>query len=147
MAGGLKPTPLRSHYTFNLRDFAKVIYGVCLAHKGDVRDKDVATRLWIHETVRVFGDRLIDDQDQLWLLGCLRNTTLKTFGVQFDSLLKHLDLDGDGRINTLDEFRGLMFSDVMGAIGIPNKPYVEIRDYTELQQSVDVILSQYNEVS
>ena len=81
VAADLKPTPLRSHYTFNLRDFAKVIFGICLSHKADVRDKDVATRLWIHEVTRVFGDRLIDDQDQLWLLRTLRDTTRRVFGV------------------------------------------------------------------
>ena len=101
VAEGLKPTPLRSHYTFNLRDFAKVVFGICLAHKGDIRDKETAIRLWIHETARVFGDRLIDDPDRLWLLGCLRDTTRRVYGLQFDALLKHLDLDGDGRVSTL----------------------------------------------
>ena len=61
VAADLLPTPLRSHYTFNLRDFSKVIFGICLSNKNDVADRLIATRLWMHECVRVFGDRLIND--------------------------------------------------------------------------------------
>ena len=52
---------MKSHYTFNLRDFSKVILGICMAGKKEVSNSDVAIRLWAHETVRVFGDRLIND--------------------------------------------------------------------------------------
>ena len=61
-------------------------------------------------------------------MNAMRAALSKVFGVGFDSLLKHLDLDGDSKIITLDEFRCLMFSDIMGPMGMPNRPYVEITD-------------------
>ena len=60
------PTPSKSHYVFNLRDFARVIRGVLLVGNTNLLedDKDKLIRLWIHEVYRVFYDRLIDDNDR-----------------------------------------------------------------------------------
>ena len=60
------PTPTKSHYVFNLRDFARVIRGVLLVPAKVMKedDKDKLIRLWIHEIYRVFYDRLVDDKDR-----------------------------------------------------------------------------------
>lgn len=58
------PTPAKSHYTFSLRDFSRVINGLLLVPAAKMNDSDKFIRLWIHETYRVFHDRLIDDPDR-----------------------------------------------------------------------------------
>ena len=58
------PTPSKSHYIFNLRDFARVMRGVLLIPAERMTEPDKLIRLWIHEVYRVFNDRLTDDSDR-----------------------------------------------------------------------------------
>ena len=59
------PMPSKSHYVFNLRDFARVVRGVLLVPAARMAaDTDKIVRLWVHEVYRVFNDRLTDDHDR-----------------------------------------------------------------------------------
>lgn len=62
----LKPIPAKSHYTFNLRDVSKVIQGVLMMKPSSIISKEVVAKLWCHESMRVFYDRLIDDADRTY---------------------------------------------------------------------------------
>jgi dynein heavy chain len=119
----LKPTPAKTHYTFNLRDFSKVICGICLTTKKEVTSQDTTIRLWAHECCRIFGDRLINNSDRMWMLDTVREISRNPFGANFDTLFAHLDTDKDGKVKSLDEFRGLLFGDIMAAYGMADRPY------------------------
>ena len=62
----LRPTPTKSHYTFNLRDTAKVFQGLLRANPLTFSKTDPFVYLWVHEMTRVFSDRLINDVDKSW---------------------------------------------------------------------------------
>jgi len=59
----LKPTPIKSHYSYNLRDVSKIIQGLMMSKKQTFPKKETLFKLVAHEAQRVFKDRLIDDID------------------------------------------------------------------------------------
>jgi len=139
----LRPTPAKSHYLFNLRDFAKVIFGICMASPQKVKTVDEMTRMWTHEIWRVFGDRLISDDDKAILVKSVRDVVRKTFGLNFDTIFGHLDNNGDGKVDSVKELSGLMFTDLASS-GSLKRHYEEVMDYPALQNSVDNSLANYN---
>ena len=62
-------------------------------------------------------------------------------------MFKHLDTDKNGKVETLDEFRGLLFGDIYTPFGIPDRPYEEILDKLRLVKCADDALSNYNSMS
>lgn len=146
-ANELLPTPMKVHYTFNLRDFAKVTCGILLLKKNECNGADGHVRLWVHEIMRVFGDRLIDDTDRKWMLLQLREQVKKQFSLSFDDIFHHLDGNKDGKVDTLDEIRTLFFGDMLAPPASPKRPYCECPDVPLLQTTVEAHLVQYNEMS
>jgi dynein heavy chain len=124
----LRPTPAKTHYTFNLRDFSKIICGMCNCKKNQLTDSPTTVRLWAHEAVRILGDRLINDEDRMWMLEAVKECVRAPFSANFDTTFAHLDNNGDNKIDTLNEFRGLLFGDIFTAFGMPDRVYEEIKD-------------------
>nr|CAD7441487.1 unnamed protein product [Timema bartmani] len=57
------PTAIKSHYIFNLRDFSSIFQGLLFSTNECLSAPTDLVRLWMHETQRVYGDKLIDDKD------------------------------------------------------------------------------------
>eukprot|EP00946_MAST-07B_sp_MAST-7B-sp1_P002765 g2765.t1 len=63
----MRPTPKKSHYIFNLRDLSNIFQGILDADPTFLKTNVNVSRLWVHECLRVFSDRLIDNDDRDWL--------------------------------------------------------------------------------
>lgn len=86
----LLPTPAKSHYTFNLRDFSRVIQGCLLLKKESLENKRTMIRLFVHEVFRVYYDRLVDDKDRAWLYQLMNSILKDHFKESFDQAFDHL---------------------------------------------------------
>jgi dynein heavy chain len=82
----LPPTPAKFHYTFNLRDITNVFRGIlgCTAQK--LKNVDILYRLWIHEFLRVFSDRLIDVGDKQTFDELLKGVLHKSLKARYTNL-------------------------------------------------------------
>ena len=58
------PTPKKTHYIYNMRDISKVFQGLFLADRNYYESKEQIIKLWGHEVLRVFHDRLISFEDR-----------------------------------------------------------------------------------
>jgi len=67
----MKPTPSKSHYTFNLRDISKIFQGIVSANVKLTTEPADVLRIWFHENTRVIGDRLINNTDRDFLAGVM----------------------------------------------------------------------------
>lgn len=56
------PTPTKSHYIYNVRDLFKVFEGISRVQK--LPSPFYLIKLWAHESLRIFSDRLVDDFDK-----------------------------------------------------------------------------------
>ncbi|KAF8279355.1 putative dynein heavy chain [Trypanosoma cruzi] len=82
----LKPSPEKSHYTFNLRDFSKVFQGIDMANSSKIVDDRKLSTLWVHEVSRAFADRFIDEKDTSWFLGEVGKLSMKHFKLAPENL-------------------------------------------------------------
>uniref|UniRef100_A0A8D3EFW0 AAA+ ATPase domain-containing protein n=1 Tax=Scophthalmus maximus TaxID=52904 RepID=A0A8D3EFW0_SCOMX len=118
------PTPSKSHYIFNLRDFARVIRGVLL-------EGDKLIRLWIHEVYRVFYDRLIDNNDKEMFFSIVKERTMDGFKLSLEKVFC---------------IRSLFFGDYAKPDS-DSRAYDEITDLQALQDVMEFYLNEYNSCS
>ncbi|XP_039631019.1 dynein heavy chain 3, axonemal [Polypterus senegalus] len=137
------PTPTKSHYVFNLRDFSRVIRGVLLCPHTHLQEGDKLIRLWIHEVYRVFYDRLIDNSDRQTFFHIIKETTSNYFKQSLDKLLSHLT--PSGKVSD-ENIRSLFFGDYLKP-DADTRAYDEITDLRQLTGVMEYYLEEFNNVS
>nr|XP_033781609.1 dynein heavy chain 12, axonemal isoform X2 [Geotrypetes seraphini] len=140
----LLPTPAKSHYTFNLRDFSRVIQGCLLIKKESIENKRVMTRLFVHEVLRVFYDRLVDDADRSWLYNLIKDVVKEHFKDNFDSVFEHLKQEYAPVSE--ENLRSLLFGDYLNPdLEGDERLYAEIPSVQHFNVIAELYLDEYNQ--
>ncbi|XP_028438243.1 dynein heavy chain 12, axonemal isoform X1 [Perca flavescens] len=140
----LLPTPAKSHYTFNLRDFSRVIQGCLLLKKDSLENKRTMIRLFVHEVFRVYYDRLVDDKDRAWLYQLMNSILKDHFNESFDQVFDPLK---QGSRLVEEDMRNLLFGDYMNPdLEDDERLYAEVPSMETFSQVVESCLNEYNQM-
>jgi len=126
----LLPTPAKFHYTFNLRDISKVFQGLLMITSAKCNNSETFYRLWVHEVSRVFYDRLINREDQVWF----ESKVVELLSRHFRETLNAEDLYNE---------KSVLFCDFMRP-GADKKLYEECRDNKKMLKLLNDGLDEYN---
>ena len=74
-----KPTPTRAHYNFNTRNIAQIFNGFMLAPPNVVLIREKMMRLFLHENIRSFHDRLMSVRDRDFFFDMLSDNLRRHF--------------------------------------------------------------------
>ncbi|CAB3257079.1 unnamed protein product [Arctia plantaginis] len=142
-AAGLRPTPAKSHYIFNLRDFSRVIQGCALLRKESAENKKTFIRVWVHEIMRVFYDRLVDTDDRTWFYNILKKSTRDFMKDSFDNALD--TYQNENEEVTQETIKSMMFGcylDTDSAEG--ERRYEEMPSREVVLNVANAMLAEYN---
>ena len=128
VVSSLLPTPAKSHYTFNLRDLAKVFQGTLMGSPKFIEQPIGMVRLWSHELKRVFEDRLTTSDDHAWFINQLTEITSSKFGMKWSDIVRT---------------ERLLYCDFLDPNADP-RIYQEVEDINKLKLVVNDFLEEHN---
>ena len=126
-----RPLPITPHYNFNLRDLVKIFSSIAMVKSSVLsqvqNSTDYMLSALLHETCRVYQDRLANEEDQIKF----KNTVLK----ELQNFIYH----GVEDIDAEKQYNSLLFSQIN-----EDELYIQVDDIDELKQKVYDQISFYN---
>ena len=133
--------PSKPHYVFNVRDIAGVLQGCMLLPRELSDNKKLFTRLWVHEVLRVFNDKLVSPADTGILFENIKHCVKVIFRENFDSAFEHLG-KVDGFVTEMN-LRNLMFGNFIKEE--EKQFYQEITSFEEFSKQTKQAINQHFE--
>ena len=133
-----RKTAANFHYEFNIRHLANVFQGLLVATAQIFQDPEKFVCLWLHESERVYGDRLVSADDLKKFKDIMQNQAKKAF-MQYN--VTRFYMAGGGV--QADPLVFCHFAD--GAAGEGELQYEQGKDLEVLRKTLETGLAEYNE--
>jgi dynein heavy chain len=138
-----RKTAANFHYEFNIRHLANVFQGLLLSTSDNFSTPEKFVYLWLHEAERVYGDRLVDNEDLAKFKIIMQNQAKKAFP-QFN--VARFFLSGAGV--QADPLVFCHFADgTISSSGGEGLVYEQAFNLGELRNTLENALAEYNEVN
>lgn len=139
----LKPTPQKSQYQFSIHDLARVFNGCVCVRKDTTDNKKLFPRVWIHETLRVFYDRLVDVEDRKWLFELIDETVEKDFGTSLVNVFEDWKENEESEKIKLHRLSSLHFA-FSSEKEFEERKYEEIHDINQFKEAALKAIEEFN---
>jgi len=129
-----RKTAVNFHYEFNVRHLTNIFQGLLMAQPQAIKEPDQIVKLWIHESERIYGDRLVNYEHlntYKALMGDLAKRTFAKF-----NLSKYLTATGG---------EPLVFAQFVH--GIEEKLYDQFGSIKDLSERLHEALKEYNDTN
>ncbi|XP_038653360.1 dynein heavy chain 11, axonemal-like isoform X2 [Scyliorhinus canicula] len=124
------PTAIKFHYIFNLRDLSNIFQGILFTLPDCLKKPMDLVSLWLHESSRVYEDKLVQTRDSELFQKILLDTAKKFFEGVGDSILLQ---------------KPLIYCHF--ALGVGDPHYMPVKDWTILKKILTNTLDNYNELN
>ena len=130
VASTFRKTASNFHYEFNIRHMAGVFQGVLMGKSEVFREPLKLAQLWLHESERVYGDRLVSKEDLKRYKDLAAETAKKVFKEMSPTTLMAEPL-------IICHF----------AQGLGEKTYDRVQTFADLSTTLTAALTEYNETN
>ncbi|KAJ6660734.1 hypothetical protein lerEdw1_017360 [Lerista edwardsae] len=129
MTQNFLPTAIRFHYVFNLRDLTRIFQGMFFATPECVRFPIDLVHLWLHESSRVYSDKLMEEKD----IELFNKVLIDTAKRYFEGVDEHIFIH-----------KPLIYCHFAHGVGEPR--YFPVSDWKKLTRILTEALEHYNEL-
>jgi len=74
-----RKTAVNFHYEFNVRHLTNMFQGLLVAKQDAIKEPDMFVKLWVHESERIYGDRLVNTEHLNQYRALAADITKKSF--------------------------------------------------------------------